>query len=249
MVLQFASYVCGATFYPAQHTSDSEVPIIKIPRSDGGVALTGTLQPKQFKLRGGFIANQAGITDVRTALDALTAAFASGPANLYFDSDRYWRRVQKVGMSTSYQGSWYPVIADVELDLITPDPFQYSTTPAGDIWNTPAGAHTITNSNGNAYAWPKFTFNLSAAAAIDITLENTTTGEAFTYSGSDVAAVVVVDCDAQTVTDGAGNSFIGLFDGVFPRLMPGANAFTLTLNGTQAATINDIDTTWTPRFY
>jgi hypothetical protein len=223
--------------------------MVKLPRTDGGVALAGTLQPKTFKLRGGFAENQGGITDVRAALDNLTLALSEGPANLSFDTDRYWRNVQKTTLSTSYDPTWYPRIATVEIDLVTPDPFQYSTTGGSDTWNTPSGSHNISNSFATAYSWSVFTFHLSAAAAINVTLENTTTGESCTIDGSTATSTMVLDCDAQTFTDGAGNSFIGLFDGVFPRMTAGMNQFTLTLNGAQAATINSLVTTWTPRFF
>lgn len=355
------------TLYPAGETRDSEVPVIKIPRADGGVALTGTLQPKTFKLRGGLTADQAGVGDVRTAIDALAAALKSGPANLYFDNDRFWRNVQSVGMSVGYEGSWYPRIATIELDLITPDPFQYSTAGAAtDSWPTSSGiadptlvvgigqasvapyltpgtyyaAYTFTNANGEtnlsplnsvtigsnnnvtldgvaletgatgvnfyfseavnsttlkfltsnggggpgfdvnalpaggaasppgsnttgglsgthiityptgtAYTWPVFTINLSAAAAIDVTLANTATGESFTIDGDNLTTQWVVRSDTQVVTDSGGTSYIALWDGVFPRLQPGSNPMTLTLNGAQGAAITSVVTSWLTRWY
>jgi hypothetical protein len=128
--------------------------------------------------------------------------------------------------------------------------FYKDTAETTDTWNTPTttGTHSITNVGG-ADALPAYKFTFSSAAALVLTLANTTTGQSFTLTspaGANIANadVLIVDTDAQTVKLNGVNKR-SYFDGDWFGLDPGANSYLLTLSG---PTLSHIKTDYTARY-
>jgi len=247
-VLQFGSYVFPKGFYPAEEPLASQVSAAKLPRADGARVLTGLLEKKVLKVRGGLI-HDSGLS-VRTKVDALKAALQGGPANLYFDSDRYWRQVQKESSSFGYEsGTHYGRIVTVEIDFVTGDPFVYEVA-AQNVSQAIASSPTTVpvTAGGNAPALPQWSLTVGGVGAVTLaaTVTNTTTGEAFTLAGAVSGGdVIVVDSLAETVKIG-GVDKMSLFDGLFPKLAVGANSIQIAYT---SGTISNFAADWNNRWY
>jgi len=242
--LRYGSYTFPKGMYPADDNLPSVVPQAKHPRVDGARILAPTLAAKQIKVKGGVIA-QPGAS-LRATVDGMKAAVMAGPAKLTFQADRYWRNVVCQKIDVSHPGTWYDRIADIEIDFITGDPYEYETA-VQTLALSPASTTVsgTANSGGNAAARPVVSLT-AATTSLFVTVYNDTTAESFALVGAClVGDTVVVDCLNETVTI-AGVDRMDLFEGMFPRLAVGANTIRLTY---LAAALTAVSVVWANRWY
>lgn len=248
--MQFGNYVFGVGWGCTTDTDELTVPVVQIPRGQGGAWLPGQRKPRKWRVKGGFTTGQLGNVPtgqvVRDQIDALKAAVMSGPQNFLLESDRYWRNVQCETAPTDWQ-DYYAFFGELDLGFVGPDPYAYSTTTT-----TTADLHTAltyTLALGNAFALPAWYFYANAAlnTAFNWTWTNTTTGEAASLSGSwpvSGAGYLIVDAlnhrvwsapslggTAGPADAGAQTNAFGLFEQEMPRLTPGVNNFSLAQTG------------------
>jgi hypothetical protein len=94
---------------------------------------------------------------------------------------------------------------------------------------TTSGNQSVVNS-GTYKAKPVFILIFTAASAVTaVEIENTTTGESVTYTGS-VAAGDILRFDGEEI-EVRKNGVIADYSGVFPRLKPGTNVISVTVTG------------------
>lgn len=224
-LLKFGTYEFPDGFRVREDPTPRLIPAAKYPRAHGSRAIPGYLDAKTVIVDGGIYKGPLDQTDVRDRLDALRAAIANGPNCLYLYSDRYYRNVQGT-LRDTYEVTAFARFADVQVEFICPDPFQYSSTSeaitesvagSGETWN-------VTN-GGNAPSAPvlEITVGGSGSEQILFTMTNVTTSQQFTLSGEAAAAdVIVVNCEDRTVQI-AGIDKMALFEGLFPELAVGVN--------------------------
>lgn len=250
--LAFGSYEFPNTFHAADDNLDWLIPSIKAARRHGGHSLAATLREKRITVRGGIIKGpfNRDIT-LREELDALRAALALQPQNLYFEPDRYWRNVRVEMFRNPYGPTHYCRIAEgVEILFVTEDPFQYAVDESSDTWAAPTtGTTRAVSVGGNAPSQPTFAVTVggSGSQTIAFTIENETTGESFTLTGTALGGeVITVNTLAQTVMIGAVDE-IDLFDGQFPQFTADTdNTLQVTIT---SGSITSIVTTWRNRWY
>ena len=182
-------------------------------------------------------------SDLRTQLDALKAALASGPTTFQTSSDRLYQGCQVSSFEETYGDTAFGRYADISFDILTGDPFQYAAVPTSV---TSTSGSLVATSAGNAYALPQIALTVGATGTLSATLTNTTTGEVCTLMGAVTSGqVITIDSLAQAVTI-AGVDKIALFDGLFPRLLVGANTLVLAVT---SGTISSITATWQDRWF
>lgn len=247
-LLKFGSYAFPLGFRVEEDDNGLTIARAKLARADGARFLRGYRNEKRVVVRGGIYNGPFDSSDLRTRIDALRAALFGGPARLWLYDDRYYRCMQAETFPDHYVPTGFNRLADIEIAFSGPDPFQYSSATSTDTWNSPSSGGTrILTSNGNAYAWPTFTITVGGAGSQSIayTLTNSTTGEAFTLTGTVAGGnVIVVNSLAKTVLIGTTDEMT-LFDGIFPTLAAGGNTFTLTIS---TGSITSIVTTWQDRW-
>lgn len=252
-LLKLGDYTFANTWHIAADGREMIVGSAKLARNHGGRLLPGTLGPKRFMVRGGLFRElrSDSHTALRTALDSLySELLADGPQTLYYgEDDRYYRCVQVERVNPTFTPTSFLRFAEIEVEMIGPDPFRYSTTQTSDTWSAPSsgGTRSIT-AGGNAPALPKFTITVggSGSQSVAFTLANNTTGESFTLQGTVSAGdVIVVDSLLKTVKIGSTNE-IDLFDGQFPKLNVGANTLQVTIS---TSSITSIVTTFNARYW
>lgn len=250
--LKYGSYVFPAGWYPADDSLIRSVPVAKLARTDGARVQTGRGNEKSVELRGGIIKGPFNRTDWRTRVDALKAACAPGTVDkLYFETDRYYRDMQvrelrEPLVPTGYGRLW----TDGSILLVGPDPRAVDTASHSDTWSGPTNGatHALATVGGNAYADAVVTVIVSGVGsqAIDFTITNNTTGEAFTLDGTVTGGDhIIVSAFDRTVTI-SGVDKISLFDGEFLTLNVGAN--TLQFDTTSGGA-SSIVTTWNERYW
>lgn len=250
-LLRYGTYTFPATFHPAAVPGSRVVGAEKLPRADGGRVSPSYLDTKRILVRGGLAQGPMDSSDLRARIDALRAALAAQPQNLYLWSDRYYRNVYVGEQPEDYEPTGFGRLASIEIEFVTGDPFQYSTTETTDTWSAIAstGETRAITPGGNAPALPKFAITVagSGAKTLDWTIHNQTTDEAFTIAGTVTGGDVIdVDCLAQTVVVGAVDKMT-LFDGRWPTLAAGvANTLEESYDG---AALSQIVTTYRSRWY
>lgn len=248
MAIVYGTYTFPIGWYVQELPLQSDVPSSKLPRADGARLSPAYLTERVFRLKGSLLPNG---TPLSNRLDDLRAACQKGPQNLYpAGTGRYLRNVVKRNFRENYQPSWPGRIVDVEIDLVTGDPFAYESSvntvnsaiaASGTTWTCSAG--------GNAPALPStiLTVGGSGAIALAATLTNVTTGESCTLTGNvNGGDLITIDSLAQTVTIAGVDRFL-LFDGLFPTLLPNtANVFRVDFTG---GTIVHATSSWQNRWY
>jgi phage-related protein len=222
---QFGSYVLPSGWAPVDMSLQSVVPVSKLPRSDGGYRLPGTLGPRRVVFRGTILRSSSQSWRQRVD-DLLHELHEHRGSSLYVDSDRYLRSVDVEAVRLAFEPPDWGRVAEAEIEFIAADPFFYAAAETTNTETVAATGETWAVTVGN-YAHVRPTFEItvggSGAETIAFTITNNTTGEAFTLDGDVTAAdVIVVDCLARTVVIGATDK-MSLFEGVFPRLDVGAN--------------------------
>lgn len=254
--MKFGSFTFPTGWYCSEDSDEQTVPLVDIPRRDGAAFLSAQRKQRNWTVMGAFILGDLGCTDVRVSLDTIKAALlGNGAQNFYLDTDRYWRNVQAQIVPTKHD-AYYRLYCELQVKLLGPDPFQYSTATTTTAELIAAGSpYDYLSTLGNAYALPQWYIKGSAAlnSAFGWVLTNTTTGEVAHLSGAwpgSTDGYFIIDSLAQTVqfapslggTAGPADANLssavagmGYFEGQFPRLSTGNNGYTLTHTGVAPA--------------
>ena len=232
-----------------------DVPSVKLARADGARVIPGYLGGKTFGLRGALVSGSdvvsTGAGELRDQLDVLRAAVASGPTTFQTHDDRFYQGAQVSNFEESYGESNFGRWVEIALEVVCGDPYAYEFAGhTATLAVTASGQTLAVNNAANAAALPTIAVVFAGAGTVAATISNQTTGEAFTLTGGVAAGdVVAVNSQKKTVTrttDGA-DRFL-LFDGLFPRLVPGANTFSVQyLAGGDAVT--GLNISWVNRWY
>lgn len=249
--VRFGTVDLPSTFAPAEDSLAFTLEPAKHLRQDGARIIQEYAGEKVIPIRGtlikGPISNLGAYNDLRSAVDALRAQLATGPQPLYFWDDRYYRQVRRRGLSVSYVEKRYENIANIEIEFVTGDPYQYYHSSTNNVWAAPASNTTqVITTGGNASASPIYKLT-TGSASINWTITNQTTGIAFTILGTGLTPgdIIVVDTLAKTVVIGSTDE-MDLFDGEFPLLSNGAN----TLHNLQTlGTLTRLETIWQNRWH
>lgn len=230
---------------------DRTIPSMKLPRAHGARNLTAYANGKTVTVRGGIILGPLDRSAWRNRVDHFRWALARGPANLYFETDRYYRCMQAKLFDHPLPPTGYGRLAlDISVTFEGPDPRAFDTTVHTDTWNSPAdgGTRNITVAGGNAFVDPTFAIMVGGAGAqaINLAITNNTTAKYFTIVGSITGgSIVVVDCLEKTVEIG-GVDMMSLFDGEFFGLELGINNIQ---HDTNSGSTSQIVTTWQERYW
>ena len=248
--LQFGTFSFPKGFHVASVDMARSVPAAKLPRADGARVIKGYLEAKKITVRGGVYhaaISTGGAASVRSQLDTIKGALAQGPAAFYTDSDRYYRNCQSASYSDTFDPTEFNRIVTVQFELISGDPFSYEVAnqnAGGAI--TASGQTQIATNNGNAYAQPQISVTMGTTGSIAATITNTTTGEAFTLGGAVTAGDVIIVDSLQEAVTRSGVDVTSLFDGQFPRLLPGANTFQVQYT---SGTVTNLAIAFNQRWY
>lgn len=222
----------------------------KIARRDGLKMPNTTIESQTIKLKGNVVDNS--LTVARSTFDGVIKGINSirykpngdrEPKNLYLFEDRFIKCFLD-DFNNEYQGALKIMKFDARFSA--PEPFhQYinKLRKAQSISSSPT-SFTVTV-NGNAYTKPQIKITAGAGSITTLTIQNLTTGQLFSYTGTITAGnSLIVDTDQQTVLNNGIDdltSFTGDLDLI---LLPGDNAFKFT--GTTGGAVR-VD--WFDRWY
>lgn len=211
-----------------------------IPYNDGAYIDEALLSPLAISFKGTLVgATQA---DMRTVKDNFLNAVCDGTQKLFIWDDRYII-AQKRNLQYDYRAML--TFMPFSVSFIAATPFWVASTASQDLETTAVAGDTFShevNTIGSAYAKPTITI-MAYAALSYISLENTTTDEKLSFSGTVLSsAALVIDCDAGTVTNSSANA-IADFSGEFLRVINGTN--TLEYTGLDCGITYD----WSERWY
>lgn len=172
-------------------------------------------------------------TAARTAFDAMLQAMGNAERDLYLYDDRF-HRVYLDSQDHEYIAALR--VMKFSLRFNTQSPFAYSLQKYRSqqaISSSPT-TWTITN-NGSVYTKPKISFVAGGADITSLSIENLTTGQVWSWTGTVVAGnTLIVDFEEGTVLNNSVDS-VQYSVGDFPqfRIDPGANQIKFTgSNGT-----------------
>lgn len=247
-LLQYGSYVFPNTFTYQEIGRQIVVPATKVVHFDGARVSRSFLDARKIQVRGSLLANTG--TALQTQRDAMKAALAAAPQNLYLESGRYLRNCYVDDAPETYDPTWPERITDAKFTFLTGDPFFYETAVQSFPTNAIAASPTTISltAGGNATAAPALALTVGGAGVISLSasLVNNTTGESFTLVGSVMGGdVITVDTLALTVRIGSTDRY-DLFDGLFPHLAVGANSLVVTYG---AGTLTNLSAVWQNRAY
>jgi|GEM_PF-6913814 len=214
-------------------------------RRDGSLINSMNYNDLTLSIKGTVADNS--ISTARSTFDSLLAALTphrKTPTLEDVKSDFYIyddRRLRVFVESFSHEFIAAMKMIRFDLRLRSVDPFFRGLNKNRDsqtLASSPT-SWTITN-NGKVYSKPIIKVTAPGGGSITaVTIENLTTGEIMSYSGTIAASEsLIIDTDAATVeNDGANDiaNFSGAGD--FIRLVPGANSLKATFTGTANGTI------------
>mgnify|MGYP000990117134 CR=1 FL=1 len=213
----------------------------KITRRDGLKMPNTTIESQTIKLKGNVVDNS--LTTARSTFDAIVKGLNSmrykpngdrEPKNLFLFDDRFIK-VFLDDFNNDYQGALK--IMKFETRFTAPEPFyQYinKLRKAQAISSSPT-SFTVTV-NGNAYSKPQIKITAGAGSITTLTIQNLTTGQLFSYTGTIIAGnSLVVDCDLLTVQNNGSDDLTNFSGDLDMFLLPGDNAFKFT--GTTGGTV------------
>lgn len=198
-----------------------------LPLDDGGYAGTDRLGEREIIMAVGLdgVPEHSSYDDL---IEALGLVMRPRAADVTFRYQRFGRirrlLVRPRGFILPWDEDFFMGAGRSALRLIAKDPLSYSDSLAST--GPSSGAFNVTNA-GNHPVWPTVT----TAAGGDVTLTNTTTGEAVVIEGLSGAAVI--DFKRRTV-EVAGVDEYGAVQAApeWWRLQPGLNALDFTASGT-----------------
>jgi hypothetical protein len=206
------------------------------PRAHGSYAETSWSRRTVITVTGVLVA--ATREALETLMDSLAAAAATRDgtfAALRSGSVRYWEGCQPIGLESLFAGRehYHVTHCPFTLQLACLSPFARSGARVPLVTAGPTAAAQTTyvvDSVGNAPTSPQWTLvAVTAGTLSSLTLRNETTGEQMALAGPFADGdYLFVDGERKKVTvNGADADYTG----VFPSVIPGLNAFTLTAAG------------------
>lgn len=167
-------------------------------------------------------------TVARTAFDAMLQAISQSEKDLYLYDDRF-ARVFLDSEDHDYIAALR--VMKFNLRMVMQSPFDYSLQKyrsQQSISSSPT-TWTITN-NGSAYTKPKISFVAGGSDITALTIENLTTGQTWSWTGTVTAGnTLIIDFDAVTILNNSVDA-TQYSVGDYPqfRIDPGANQIKFT---------------------
>ncbi|MCL0048509.1 phage tail family protein [Dehalococcoidia bacterium] len=200
--------------------------LIEIPGKHGVYDFAPEYAPREFRLRCVVLANShsqllSRLQDIARAFDLL-----SGLQPFIFESqaDRYWQ-ARYQGQSVLALGA---INAELDITLLCPDPFAFSTTESQQINSIP-GTFNI-SVGGDAEAWPVYELTASLGGSGTVSISNNTLGKTLHWTGSwALGDVLKIDTQKWIVYINNSPSMSGV-SGNFPKLK-GGTSNSLTISG------------------
>lgn len=203
----------------------------KLARATGNVQTLGYRNGIRVGLRVPIYRGPLDLSEHRARLDTLREMLAVGPSRLYVYTDRFYRCCEPASEPEAIPATGINRIHDVSVQIVGPDPYQYSTTETSETWVPSSGvAHTINVASGGVAAAPTISLTVggSGLETIAFTVSNDTTGEEFTLAGDVTAGdVIEIDCLLLRVLIGT-TDYLSLFDGLFTSLALGNNSIAIS---------------------
>ena len=240
--MQFGSYVFPATIRPDGSSPSMELAEQERPRAPGATYQTGRLKSLVLSCRG-----ELSDPDPATLLalyDDFKAGVSAGVQQLWMGrDDRYWlAQIEGITDSATDGQTWGSFIA-VAANFRASDPQAWAAT---STTVTGLGAGGTVTTVGSGVMQPAWSVTIGTSGVNVVTLANTTTGEVATVTGTFASGdVIILDRSGvlMTVTWNGTPSF-GIFDGIIPQLVAGANTITC---GATLGTVT-MSVTYTERF-
>ncbi len=167
-------------------------------------------------------------TIARTSFDAMLQAIGTDEKDIYLYDDRFSRV-----FLDSHDHDYIAALRCMKFNLkfTMQNPFEYSTQRYRNLQTISASPTTFTvTSNGNVYTKPKISFVTNGSNITSLTIENLTTGQTWSWSGTVVNGnTMIVDFDLVTVANN-GVDAVQYSIGDFPqfRVNSGDNQFKFT---------------------
>lgn len=166
------------------------------------------------------------VTTARTAYDSLLKYLNEGEKDLYLHDDRFFRAYLTAENHEYIAASR---IIKFNMKFTSQNPFNYFLQKLRNkqtISSSPT-TFTLTN-NGSAFTKPIVKFVASGNDITTCTLENLTTGQAMSFTGTVLdTKTLIIDCDGVTVENDSVDE-IQYFAGDFLRLNSGGNEMKFT---------------------
>lgn len=222
----------------------------EIPGMDGTLDMETTYGPRLINLTFQLVAASEGEYQIRLQQIASVFNARAGIKELVLDriSGKRWMvkyngsisvdKIAQLGTFTVPLKAFYPFAESVKDTTVAPTLNDGYTLGMGLKLGMSAADYTfaidstpkaVTVYNAGTYD-AKPIIRVTGPAS-SVTIKNETTGETLTWANTLAAgSVLEIDCNKSTITLNGGNSFY-YFAGVFPRLSPGDNHFTVTAAG------------------
>lgn len=229
-LLQFGDYEFESTLRPDTESSGQDSAPVNRPRVAGAATQIGRRETTILRVVGEITADTAD--ELYTKEAELKGAIYNGKQDFYFGRDDiYYQDVQLKSYSCSArEGLTHGIVHFYTLTFEAADyPFPVSAnlTLAG----LSASSGSLLNS-GAVDVFPEWSIGIYGAGDGPITLTNTTTGESAvldaTFAHNDQ---IILNAATYKVYLNGDESF-NIFQGRIPRLRPGYNDMTVTLDGT-----------------
>lgn len=168
----------------------------------------------------------ATATAARTSIDTLSQAISGRELDLFLYDDRFIRAFLE---SFDNDPTAALRVFDVNMKFAAQSPFYQSLQRYRGQQAISSSPTTFTvTSAGNVFTKPVLLFVAGGSDITSCTLENLTTGQTFSFTGTVTAGnTLEVDCENTTVENNAVDS-VSSFVGDFLRLDPGANQMKFT---------------------
>ena len=162
--------------------------------------------------------------------------------NLYFYDDRYYKCYVT---SADPDETAAARISNVKLKFSIPEPFMWAANKTRHN-ETLSGTTSFTvTTGGSAVSRPRIAVTNSSSSITSLIIENLTTGQKFSYSGTIVTATdLVLESEDLTVKNDGVDDLANVTNEVGFVLVPGDNEFVVT-----GVASGDIDIDWYDRWY
>ena len=206
-----------------------------VPMGDGMFITNDFFRERKIVARGYVKKSTAALLDAE--LDTIRKSLATREGNLDVTDNnstakRFVATLENYEELFADRQRYHLTICPFKASFVCKTPFGKARTYTSISLDTSTLETTQSVVNEGTYkAQPVVTLNFTAASSVTaVTLENETTGESITYTGSIAAGnVLVFDSENKQVTKAGA---VQTFTGAFPTLLVGANLLTITVTGT-----------------
>jgi len=220
-----------------------------VPRREGSKVNNMRIDSKTLNVEAMVVGTTA--TAKRTNFDTLMKALNSyiqkpngdiDLKNLYFYDDRYYKCFVE---SSDPSEKAAAKIADLKLRFTIPEPFMWAVNKTRVNQALSGTTFFTVTTLGSAISRPKITVTNDSSNITSLIIENLTTGQKFTYSGSLATGNdLVLNSDDLTVKNNGTDDLGNVTNEIGIVLVPGANLFKVT-----GIASGDIDVDWFDRYY